>query len=274
MLVATFLFGILLDRDPYAFTYIYPVTGVLGMLSLFFLSAIPYEKIDPLPRSGFFASIGKSVANMYNILKRDKPYRDFEISFMLYGFAFMSTFAVITIFFDRELHLNYSSVAFYKNIFNVLAIILLPLFGSLIGRMDPRRFANYAFAAFIGYIFFVGFTKYFSVYTEVLGLRIYFSLLIGVMCNGLFMAMISLIWYIGSAYFSESSNAADYQSVHMSLTGIRALVSPLLGVLIYELAGFTITFLLAILALLGAVWVNTRSMKKSKMKVFDDIRRD
>jgi hypothetical protein len=164
------------------------------------------------------------------------------------------------------LQLNYSSVAFYKNVFNVLAILLLPLFGRIIGSIDPRRFANYAFAAFIGYIFFVGFTTYFDLHFELWGLKIYVSLLVGVIFNGIFMAMIALVWYIGSAYFSETSRAADYQSVHMSLTGIRALVSPLIGVLFYELAGFTFTFALAILALTAGILVNRRSMIKVSLR--------
>ena len=64
---------------------------------------------------------------------------------MFYGFAWMATAAVITIFFEKVLHLNYSSIAFYKNAYNTLAILLLPYFGKLIGKIDPRKFAVYTF---------------------------------------------------------------------------------------------------------------------------------
>ncbi|WP_321492329.1 hypothetical protein [uncultured Desulfobacter sp.] len=66
------------------------------------------EKILPL-----MAALGKSLRDMTNIIKNNKPYRDFECGFMIYGFSFMLTALVITIFLAEELKLNYTSIAFY-----------------------------------------------------------------------------------------------------------------------------------------------------------------
>ncbi|PLX11428.1 MAG: hypothetical protein C0598_08195 [Marinilabiliales bacterium] len=134
MLLVTFIYGYLLDIDNYVFTYILPITGFLAIISVYVLSLIPQplEKNVTTPSSGIFKAVSSSIKEMKDILKTNVPYRHFEVGFMLYGFAFMISVTVITIYFYDGLNLNYSSVAFYRNAYNILAIILLPYFGKLL----------------------------------------------------------------------------------------------------------------------------------------------
>lgn len=261
MLFATFGFGLLLDKDPYAYSYVYPVLAVLGVISVFLLSRIPFEATVVEPKSRFLVSVRRSMVNMWDIISRNKPYRDFEIGFMLYGFAWMTTIAVITIFFDKVLHMNYSTVAFYKNAYNILAILILPFFGRLIGRIDPRKFAVYTFLSLLLFLFFLALTEYFPQYFEFLGIRIYYSLILAYLAHAVFAATMSLLWFIGSAYFAKSEDAGNYQSVHLTLTGLRGVFAPLIGVIFYELLGFSWTFGIAIFCLAIAIGLMLLSMK-------------
>jgi MFS family permease len=263
MLVTTLLFGILLDVDNFAFIYIYPCLALLSITSLFLLSNIKYEEKESRPvKEPFFKAVRQSSLRMINILRFNRPYLHFEIGFMLYGFAFMSTAAVITIFYDRALHLNYISVGFYKNVYNIIAILLLPVFGRIIGKIDPRRFAIFTFSSFLFYLFFTGLTEYFPFNVQWYGISIYPVLIIAVLFNGIFAATMALLWYIGSAYFCRKEEAADYQSVHLSLTGVRAIFAPLIGVFFYELMDFSGTFLTAIIALSAAILVMSVSLRR------------
>ena len=171
---------------------------------------------------------------MGGILKNNKPYRHFEIGFMFYGFSFMITITVISIFFNDELNLNYSSVAFYKNAYNIIAIIILPFFGKLMGNIDPRKFASISFASLLLYVFFLLMTDYFPDYYVIANIRLYPMLVVSFLFYGVFAATMVLLWNIGSAYFCKPGEADDYQSVHLSLTGVRALFAPLLGIFFYE----------------------------------------
>jgi len=264
MLGATFLFGILMDADSFAFTYVYPVMAMLAIASIYILARIPFETEDqvPVPAKGIWESSKQSLVNMFRIFRENKAYRDFETGFALYGFAWMTTVAVITIYFDKELHLSYSSVAFYKNGYNLLSILLFPFFGKLIGRIDPRKFAIYTFLSLFFYFFFLMLTQSFAAQTQVAGIQIYYMLIPAFMSHAIFAATMGLLWYIGSAYFSRKSEAADYQSIHLTMTGIRALYGPILGVLFYKWFGITFTFLFAMGALLLAVYVMHTSMRK------------
>ena len=263
MLVSTLLFGILLDADNFAFIYVYPGLAICSILGLFLLSNIGYEDKDFTPvKEPFFKAIRQSSKRMINILRFNKPYLHFEIGFMLYGFAFMSTVAVITIFYEKALHLNYSSVGFYKNVYNVIAILLLPFLGRILGKVDPRKFAILTFSSFLLYFLFMGLTEYIPFNIEWIGITVYPILVIAMFFNGIFAGTMALLWYIGSAYFCPKEEAADYQSVHLSLTGIRAIFAPLLGIFFYELIDFTGTFSLAIIALTIAITVMIISVRK------------
>ncbi|MBN2237677.1 MAG: MFS transporter, partial [Bacteroidales bacterium] len=240
--------------NPYAYTYVFPFVAVVGIGSIHLLSKIPYEIIQKVEiKKAFWQSIRRSWEQMWLLMKTNKPYLHFEIGFMLYGFAFMSTVAVITIYFDRALGLNYSSIAFYKNAYNIIAILLLPFFGRLLGRMDPRKFSVITFSAMMMYLLFLALTQYFPASVEILNIKIYYMLVFYIVFHSIFAATMALVWYIGSAYFGKDEEAGELQAVHLSLTGVRALFAPLIGVLFYELFGYTITFGIAIALLFVAV---------------------
>ena len=217
---------------------------------------------------GFLSSIFKSFMNMKDIIKTDKSFRDFEIGFMLYGFSFMITVTIITLFFDKVLNLNYSSVAFYKNAYLIVAIILTPFFGRLIGKIDPRKFAIFTFIAMLLSIFGLILTDLFPYNFEFFGIKFYWMLMTYVSFYGIFTATMVLLWHIGSAYFCKDNEADMYQSVHLSATGVRGLFAPIVGVIIYEMIGFLGTFFIAIGVLFIAIIVMAWSYKKRKKKDF------
>jgi len=254
MLVITFLFGLLLDYDLTAFRYVYPVMGVLGIISLYILSRIRVDNaIIEYDRKSISKVIKDSIINTIKVLKTDKPFLNFQIAFMLYGFAFMITNVLVTIFYDEVLQLNYSSTAFYKNFYNTVAIVTLPYFGNLIGKIKIYRFTNTTFFFMLFYVLFTALSEYFTYGTVVFEIRIVVMLIIASISYGLFASTMSLLWSIGSAYFCKPDEAARYQSIHLTLTGLRGCIAPFAGVYIYKQFGFTIAFGISILLLIVGV---------------------
>ncbi len=254
MLLVTFVYGYLLDFNNFSFVYIIPSIGVLGVISVFILSNIKYPDNEPADyHLSIYQSVKRSILEMKNILLTNTPYKHFELGFMFYGFSFMISVTVITIYFYEHLDLNYASVAFYRNAYNILAIILLPFFGKMLGNIDPRKFSVITYSAIVLYIFFLMMTTYFPYSFETYDITIYYTLIFYIIFHGVFAATMVLLWNIGSAYFCKPEEAGTYQSIHLSLTGARALAAPLFGVLFYEMFGFTLTFSLAIASLLAAI---------------------
>jgi MFS family permease len=263
MLAITFGYGIFLDYFPNSYRWILPLSGVISFISIAILSKIPYhEEFVDYVKKPFWRSIKDNISGMKMTLKNNKPFKDFEMGFMYYGFAFMGTVSVIAIFFNNALDLNYSSVAFYKNSYNILAIFLLPLFGRLMGKIDPRKFAALTFASLFFYLFFIFLTQFISLHFFVLGIKIYPTLLLAMIFNGVFAATMSLLWSIGSAYFCKPDEASGYQAIHLSFTGLRSFFAPILGLGVYLIIGFSGTFILGMVLLGISVFISIRSHKK------------
>jgi len=71
----------------------------------------------------------------------------------------------------------------------------------------------------------------------------------------------SLLWNIGSAYFCKDDDAAAYQSVHLSMVGVRAMIAPLFGIWLYHYIGFSGVFGLGVFLLILSIAVMFWSMK-------------
>ena len=203
---------------------------------------------------------------MKTILQTNRPYRHFEIGFMFYGFAWMITAAIIAIYFNEALHMNHATYGFYKNGYNIMAIVLLPYFGKVLGRIDPRKFAAITFASLLFYLLFMALTEHFSFSIQIGSIEIFGMLIIAYLFYGVFAATMALLWFIGSAYFCKKEEAAQYQSVHLSLTGLRAIVSFQIGIVFYQLWGFSVTFGIAIVSLTIAVLYMIWSYHSDKTK--------
>jgi hypothetical protein len=266
MLLTTFFFGLLLDYDQSAYRYIYPGIGVLGILSIYILTLIKFDTVETEPNpKGFYKAVKESIHASMFILKKNAPYRHFENAFFLYGLAWMATAAVIPIYFEKELGLNYSSVAFYKNSYNTISIILLPFFGKLIGKIDPRRFAIITFSTMFVHIVFLGLTSFFPFKFEFWGITLYYSLIASYIWYGIFGALMALLWYIGSSYFCAMHEVSFYQAIHVSLTGIRGFMAPVLGIVLLDLIGYTGVFIASLFVLGLAVFIMVSSMKSHQI---------
>jgi len=260
LLLATFFFGLLLDYDNFSFRYVYPFLGILGIFSMYLLSRIKFVTMEEdFPAIGFFRSLKMSYNELTSILKQNKAFRDFQTGFMFYGFAFMSSMVLITLFYEKVLHLNYSSVAFYKNFYNIIAIVLLPVFGKLLGRIPLKKFSILTFAFMFMTILLTMLTQHFPFYLEILGIKLFLFLLVANIFYGFFAAAMPLLWGIGSAYFCKSEEVATYQSIHLTMTGLRGSIVPFLGVLIYQNTGFTFTFFIGLISLIIAILVMSYS---------------
>lgn len=262
MLIITFLFGLLLDLDMMIFRYVYPLMGILGIISIYILSKIRIESSQfDYEKKNLWRVFTDSFNSSWFVLKSNRPFLNFQISFMLYGFSFMITNVLVTLFYDQVLHLNYSSTAFYKNFYNTVSIITLPYFGTLIGKIRIHKFATMTFFYMLFYILFTALSQFFTNSVFVFDIQIVFMLVIASIFYGLFASTMSLLWSIGSAYFCQPDEAATYQAIHLTLTGVRGSLAPFLGVFIYKQFGFTLAFIIAMLFLFAGI-LQTLALKK------------
>lgn len=271
LLIATLLFGWLLDVDTNYYRFVFPVLGVLGFFAIYLITRIPYKEPKVLPAAQALTaslSLGAIYTRALNILKHNRAFADFQAGMMAYGLGFMMSLAVITVYLGEYFSLPYTEIAFYKNIPILISIISFPLFGRKMDLIDPRRFAIISF--FFAMLFYLCLmaASHWPTEMQIQGHRIIWLLVAGYIFHGLFNASMGLIWGIGSSYFAPPEEAARYHAVHLSLTGLRGIVGPLLGVWIYQLSGFYGAFGASVIMQVFAMWIMKRSLeKRGKIKV-------
>ena len=191
-----------------------------GVLSIVIFVRIPYEDKLYEVKTTLFNSIKSSFKRMKNIVRFNRPFLHYQIAFMLYGIAYMTTESVIPLFLKEIFDVKYSGLAFYKNTFNIINIILLPVFGHFVDKIDPRKFSAISFGALgFSFVFFL-MAYYFQGYFSLICFKVYSMLLLAYIFYGIFAATMGIAWYIGPAYFCSPTEAGDYQAVHLGFTGI------------------------------------------------------
>lgn len=266
IMICTYLLGLLYDYNPFLYKYVYPALGILGIASIILFVQIPAKiPFEAIKKENMLISIKKSVQKMFALFKKNKAFARFETGFMLYGIAFMVTQPLIAIYFDEVLKASYSSFAFYQYYANLVAIATLPFLGKFIQRIDPRIFGILCYSSIFLFLLFFISTNYFQFSFLFAGTKLHASLLISFFFHGLFLSTMSLLYSIGSSYFCPAKEAYHYQSIHLTLTGVRALIFPLIGVMLLEKFGFETGFAVALIALIASIIVLSLSYQKHKL---------
>lgn len=261
-LLGTFIFAVLLEGDYQAYTVVYPIIGLVGILSIYLFNLIDFSTYNPIISGTFFRKLSVSIGKLWEILIKNKPYRDFEIGFIFYGIAFMMTDSVVKIFMEDYLKLDYITISVYENLRWIFAICLTPIFSLWVDRIDPRKFGIFTFLSLALYLFFMGLTQYLDQTVSIAGYDLHITIIISIFFFGVFTATMGILWSIGSSYFCKADEAADYQAVHMSLTGIRALFFPIIGIAVYEQFSYSINFGFGIAFLIIGILAFYISMKR------------
>jgi MFS family permease len=258
----TFLAGRLLDINEQSFRLILAVTAVAGFIASMLLSFIRIndtdEKRDCSPPT-WKESLHGPLRNTLDLLRRNKPFAAFERSFSIYGMGFIVVQPVLPIFLVDMLKLSYTGNFIAKGIISQLPILFLsPYLGKWHDKLHPFRFISFFFgllALFPALIIVSALTLKWHLLSELL---VYLAFTV----FGVAMAGVNMAWNMGSIYFAGKEDASMYQSVHVTNTGIRGILAPLLSLLLYKTLGMTSVFVASVLFLTTASYISWRDYRR------------
>ncbi len=263
----TLIFGALLDLDNDIYRYVYPMLGVLGFLGIYLLTKIPYKEPEQLPFSKrpFVEDLKNIYFHSIDILRTNPAYRDFQMGMMVYGAGFFFVLAILPVYLSKHFGLSYTEIAAYKDIPILISVMMFPFSGAQMDRLDPRRVAIRSFVYIMFYFACLMLALFFPNAYVFHQYRLIYFVLLGFIFNGIFSGSMTLLWAIGSSYFSSAGDAARYHAVHVSLTGVRGIIAPFLGVWIFYFGGYYASFSCSIACEALAVWLMVRSLRRRKL---------
>lgn len=254
VLIITTALGYLLDWDYKLYKIFYPIAGIFDILAYINLAKMIKmgQTIDEIKNKftgKFSLKLFKDililpVRNLLRIFKENKSFLRFETYFFLYGVAFMIASPAVPIFLVQTLNLDYAPISIAKGlVFYTATILFTPLMGRVHGVGNPTKFCGYLFLSLIFYPLLLLSIKYLGVVNHFIStdVLLYFTFFF----FGISMSGVTLSWNLSSIYYAPAMQVANYQAVHITLTGVRGLFAPFIGYLILKYISIEATFIVS-----------------------------
>lgn len=220
--------GALIEGNPLTFRWIIAVAALFsfaGLVAFGSMRVRGHRRLLEAERT----QIGDrrfSIERALNILKTDRDYRNYMLAMFVFGGGNLMFTAPLILVMAADLAVpRFSQVAILAAVPAFLIPLALPFWARLLSKrhiIAYRALHGWTFVLAIGLM------------TVACVAGIPELLWVGSCALGLAYAGGRLGWNLGHNDFAPEALATDYMGLHVTLTGIRGLVMPLLGVLFYH----------------------------------------
>jgi MFS family permease len=242
--------GWLLDKGREMYQVLYPLGGLCGLIGCFYygMLRVPPAGHAPLRRTGFRSSVD----GVERILATDRAYLLFQLAFFLSGSAFfMSTHVILLLTRDRFGFGAFELALWLSVVPQLLLALGSPAWGHVLDRVGIVRCRLLISVIMTGYL-----ASYFGGVALGLPVLIYLGSILQGMTNG----GGQLTWALASSHFAPRvEDVPLYNGIHFVLNGVRGLVLPWVGSVLFVLSG-PWAVLAATLVSLASVPVILRSL--------------
>jgi MFS family permease len=224
------LAGFILDASPERAPRLYVAAGIAGLAAAWLARRVRVRQSFRLRRAELTAAGNTelfSLRIMREVLADDPEYRRFMTCMALYGAGNLMIWGQLVIVFTDQLRL---SPAMQVGILTLVPLLCVPLFTPLWARMFDSGHviefrARQSWAAVAGMALMI-----IAVYAQHQSLLWCAALLFGISTAGA-----SLGWNLGHNDFASLGKVQQYMGVNVTLTGVRGLIAPPAGAIVYTL---------------------------------------
>jgi MFS family permease len=252
MVPTVLLTGWLLDRSREMYHIIYPLGGLCGLIGCFYYRQLHVLGQELLPRDR--PGLRHSVRRVENIFAQDRAYLLFQFAFFLSGSSFfLSTHVILLLIRDSE---SFRFSAFELSLWlsavpQLLLAVGSPVWGRILDGIGIVRCRLLISILMTGYL-----SSYFGAIVTGLPALVWLGSILQGISNG----GGQLTWSLASSHFApRAEDVPFYNGIHFVLNGIRGLVMPSVGSVLFVLIGPG-AVLAATLVSLGSIPVILRSL--------------
>lgn len=227
MAVVAGLIGLSMDFHPDAWRWLFPVAGVLGLVSAWRYRRFTVRGHGRLLRQESAAgSGGGGLREIVDVLRRDYWYRRYMLVMFVFGSGNLMVIALLVVILTEQLGVpRFQQVLITTSLPLVSVALFTPWWARHFDGahiLDYRARHSWMFVIAMG-TFVVG---------AATGLVALFWL--GALALGAAFAGGKLGWNLGHNDFASDGQSTLYMGIHVSLTGVRGLLAPVAGVAVYQ----------------------------------------
>lgn len=244
------LTGWLLDKDQQMYRYVYPIAGMCGLIGCGFFSLLRLPVAEARP--GPSATLRRSFGNVERVLRNDRLYLLFELAFFLTGGSFFLSNHVILLLTERIFRFGALELTLYLVVIpKVLLALGSPMWGRILDRFGLIRCRMLISGLLSGAL---------MSYCTGLMTGIPHFIFFGCFLQGLSNGGGQLTWFLGSSSLApRTEDVPLYNGIHFVLNGVRGLLLPSVGSLLFLFTG-TGAVAAAIMVSLGSLPVLWRAL--------------
>ncbi len=245
--------GTILDLDQFNFRWLFAAAGFIGLLGTVILAQAPlrgkYKLTSDNPQLNMRRLVAEPIHGFVALLRRDRAFLHFEMAFFLYGSALMLLMPVMPFYLKDVVGMNYSQVGVAQGPLAMAGVILLsPVWGKFMDGRGPAALCTLIFAVLslfpLGLL--IGMDRFSG---PALLLIVYASYLV----FGIGMSGINVAWSLAPLSFAKGRDASPYSGAHVTITGIRGSIAPMLGAIMMSISYEVVFITSATLFLLGSI---------------------
>lgn len=262
--------GRILNWDPSSYGEIFFFVGLAGCISLLFFRKIhvqgeeelePFQNISDTPFNfpifhglllRVIGGFGASLKDTVRVLKKDITFRKYMVAYFLFGFANLMAMPVYDIFYYKELKADYVQSALILSVIpQILVIATTAYWGKFLDRVNIFHARSlFSLVWMLEPLIYIWARNIEMVYVA--------KVLAGIAMGGS-----SLVWLLGAMYFAPKDEVPIYMGIHTTLTGVRGLIAPFVGVALIEILPIRVFFVIPVLLMFASCFL-THRMGKNK----------
>ena len=229
--------GWCLDMNSNSYRFIFPTLACMGVVGALLFRRIPFRRETMHLAEERAADAADGATNAYRrhaspmmvarVLREDKWYRGYLICMFVMGFGNLMLHPILAIALADTFDVGYQQGIIITTVIPLVCMTFaIPFWSRRLERMhviEYRAVHVWSFAVVTSLVL-LG-----------VGLHQIVWLYLAAMMTGVGWGGGVLAWNLGHQHFSPPDRDAEYMSTHMTLTGIRGVIGPILGVQLYTL---------------------------------------
>ncbi len=210
---------------------LFPIAAVFGLVGCRFYARL--RLVGPPPAAGRGAgsfSLRAGLRGVQRVIESDRAYLLFQLAFFLSGSAFFLSGHIVILLAHDRLDFGAQELALWLQVVPQLTLALgSPIWGRVMDRIGIVR---------VRMLISIIMTAYLGCYLAGIVLLRPELILIGSVLRGLSEGGGQVTWALASSHFApKPEDVPLYSGIHFTLNGVRGLVMPWLGSLLFLLTG-------------------------------------
>ena len=221
--------GLLMNHWPEVWRVTFPAAGVMGLFAAWRYQRVRIRMGARLRRQELQEAStrkGGQLRQSIKILKQDHWYRRYMMTMFAFGSGNLMVIALLVVLLTEQFGVSRFSQVMITTTLPLLCLsVFTPIWAR---RLDAVHILDYRATQAWTFVLAVGLFAVSAIFDWVMGFWV------GALALGAAFAGGKLGWNLGHNDFASDEQSTLYMGIHVTLTGLRGLFAPLIGVLVYQ----------------------------------------